>query len=454
MNKLAILLAVGDFLLVILSYYSGILLRLGNFSTSTVRIGTSTSLAQIIVLGVILVLSSNIFELYSQHRSLSRTSIITRIVFSLGLAFIFLASLFYMFPEIVLGRGILFITMGMFGLFQYLWHSYSSFIFRIPGLNQRCMVVGVGELARDIGAAIEEKNNNYCLAGYIRPEGTEVKVDVDKIIGTVESLPESAVQERVGKIIVALSERRGVLPYKELLNCRFTGIEVVDAVSFYEEATGKLRISDINPGWFIYSTGFGFGDIIRLCKRTLDIIFSSVGIVLTLPVFPLIALAIKLESPGNVLFSQIRVGENGREFNIYKFRSMRQDAEAASGAVWAGEDDPRITKVGKFLRKTRLDEIPQLFNVFKGEMAFVGPRPERPEFIVDLEKEIPYYSKRHALKPGVTGWAQVCYPYGASVEDSMMKLKYDLYYVKNFSIFLDLKIMLKTVKVVLFGKGR
>ena len=452
MNKLALLLAVGDFLLVILAYYSGVLLRIGGLPSACP--GISTLLVQIAVLGGTLILSSSIFELYSHHRSLSRISIVTRIVFSLGLAFIFLAAIFYMFPKIVLGRGVLFIAMAMFGLCQYLWHSYSSFIFRIPGLNQRCMVVGVGDLARDIGEAIEEEDNNYCLVGYIQPQGAEIKIDVDKIIGMVESLPESAVHERVGKIVVALNERRGVLPFQELLSCRFSGIEVVDAVTFYEEATGKLKIQDINPDWFIYSTGFGFGDIIRFCKRSLDLFFALIGIILTLPILPLIALAIKLESPGEVLFSQVRVGENGQDFKIYKFRSMRQDAEATSGAVWAGEDDPRITRVGNFLRKTRLDEIPQLFNVFMGNMAFVGPRPERPEFIANLEKEIPYYSKRHALKPGVTGWAQVCYPYGASVEDSMMKLKYDLYYVKNFSIFLDLKIMLKTVKVVLFGKGR
>ena len=451
MNKLSILLAVGDFLLVVLAYYSGLLIRLGNLSGS---IESTRSIVHVAVLGSALILTSSIFELYSKHRSLSRISIITRVLCSLVLAFILLASLFYMFPKVVLGRGILFVTMIMFGLCQYLWHSYSSFIFRIPGLNQRCMVIGVGALARDIGAAIEEESNKYCLVGYIQPVGTEIEVDAKKIIGTVESLPESAVRERVAKIIVALTERRGVLPYQELLNCRFAGIEVVDAVSFYEEATGKLRVNDINPCWFIYSEGFGFGDIIRFCKRSLDIFFSLVGIILSLPILPLIALAIKLESPGDVLFSQFRVGENGREFKIYKFRSMRHDAEALSGAVWAGENDSRVTKVGNFLRKTRLDEIPQLFNVFKGDMAFVGPRPERPEFIVSLEKEIPYYGKRHVLKPGVTGWAQVCYPYGASVEDSLMKLKYDLYYVKNFSIFLDLKIILKTVKVVLFGQGR
>ena len=448
-NKLALILAVGDFSLAVLAYYSGFFLRIG-----TMPAAGPGEFLKIATLVVVLLLSSSVFELYSFNRSLERLKIIKRVLLSLGAAFIVLTSLFYLVPEIAIGRGVLLWALGMFAACQYLWHSYSSYIFRLPGFNQRCLVIGVGELARDIGTAIETECNNYTLVGYIQPPDAEVKVDCKKIVGLVESLPESAVRERVGKIIVALTERRGVLPFKELLSCRFAGIEVLDAVTFYEQATGKLKVKDINPGWFIYSEGFGFGNIMLFCKRALDIFFSLVGIILTLPILPLIALAIKFESPGDILFRQVRVGENGRSFNIYKFRSMRQDAEAASGAVWAQEKDPRITRVGNFLRKTRLDEIPQLFNVFVGEMAFVGPRPERPEFVGDLEKEIPYYSKRHSLKPGVTGWAQVRYPYGASVEDSLMKLKYDLYYVKNFSIFLDLKIMLETVKVVLFGKGR
>ena len=452
MNKLALVLVIGDLFLVVLAYFSGIVLRLGGMPS--VWPGEFIISAQIAVLGGSLVLTSCVFELYSRHRSLDRIKIITRIFFSTGVAFVLLTSIFYMVPEIVLGRGVLLVALGMFGACQYLWHSYSSFVFRLPGLNQRCLVIGVGELAKDVGAAIEEESSSYTLVGYIQPQGAELEVDVDKIIGMVDSLPESAVRERVGKIIVALSERRGVLPFKELLSCRFAGIEIIEAVTFYEQATGQLRVKDINPGWFIYSTGFGFSNIILFCKRSLDLFFALIGIILTLPILPLIALAIKLESPGDVLFSQLRVGENGRDFKIYKFRSMRQDAEAAGGAVWAQEKDPRITRVGNFLRKTRLDEIPQLFNVFIGDMAFVGPRPERPEFVVGLEEEIPYYGNRHALKPGVTGWAQVRYPYGASVEDSLMKLKYDLYYIKNFSIFLDLKILLETVKVVLFGQGR
>jgi sugar transferase (PEP-CTERM system associated) len=453
MNKLAFILATGDLILVTAAYFAGLMARFGSLSNSCWSTARSLCLTQIGILAASVILTSTIFELYSWNRSLQRVKLITRITISVVTSFALLAIVFYTIPEVTIGRGVLIVALGVFGICQYLWHSYSSFVFRIPGLNQRCMIVGVGDLACDLAQVIEENPGTYKLVGFIQPEGVEVKVDTDKIIGMIDSLPESAVRERVGKIIVALSERRGVLPYKELLNCRFAGIEVIDAVTFYEQATGKLKIGDINPDWFIYSNGFAFGNLIRFIKRGLDIILALVGIVLTLPLMLLIAIAIKLESPGEVIFSQVRVGEYGREFKIYKFRSMCQNAEV-NGPVWAREDDSRVTRVGHFLRKTRLDEIPQLFNVLKGDMSLVGPRPERPEFVVQLDQEIPYYAKRHSLKPGVTGWAQVCYPYGASVEDSLMKLKYDLYYIKNFSLLFDLKIILETVRIVLFGKGR
>ncbi len=453
MNKLALVLATGDLILIAAAYFVGLVFRFGSLSNSYWADSRMFCLAQIGVLAGAVILTSTIFELYSWNRSLQRIKLITRITISVITAFAILAVLFYVVPEITIGRSVLIAALAMFGICQYLWHSYSSFVFRIPGLNQRCMIVGVGDLARDLAEVIEEFSSSYKLVGFIQPEGVEVKVDPGKIIGPIDSLPESAVRERVGKIIVALSERRGVLPYKELLNCRFSGIEVIDAVTFYEQVTGKLKIGDINPDWFIYSNGFAFGNLIRFIKRGLDIILALVGIVLTLPLMFLIAVAIKLESPGEVIFSQVRVGEYGREFKIYKFRSMCQDAEA-NGPVWAQQDDCRVTRVGGFLRKSRLDEIPQLFNVLMGDMSLVGPRPERPEFVVQLDHQIPYYAKRHSLKPGVTGWAQVCYPYGASVEDSLMKLKYDLYYIKNFSLLFDLKIILETVRIVLFGKGR
>jgi sugar transferase (PEP-CTERM system associated) len=230
-------------------------------------------------------------------------------------------------------------------------------------------------------------------------------------------------------------------------------VEILDSPSFYEELTGKLLIEGIQPSWFIYSSGFKFSSLKRAIKRALDILFSLIGLLLVLPFLPIVALLIKWSSPGPVLFKQKRVGERGCEFTLIKFRTMCDDAERDTGPVWASENDPRITKLGYWLRKTRIDEIPQLYNVLKGEMSFVGPRPERKEFVEKLSESIPYYGKRHFVKPGVTGWAQVRYPYGASDDDALEKLRYDLYYIKNYSLTLDIMILLETVKVVLFGRG-
>jgi sugar transferase (PEP-CTERM system associated) len=230
-------------------------------------------------------------------------------------------------------------------------------------------------------------------------------------------------------------------------------VKVVDAPSFYEEVTGKLLLENITPSWFIFSHGFRITLLLRIVKRIIDVSLSLAGLLMFLPFFPLIALLIRLDSPGPVFFGQERVGENERNFTVYKFRTMRQDAESSTGAVWAQKNDPRVTRLGRFLRKCRIDEIPQLVNVLLGEMSLVGPRPERPEFVDRLKEVVPYYSERHFVKPGITGWAQVCYPYGASVEDALEKLRYDLYYTKNISLTLDLRVILKTIKVVLFGQG-
>jgi len=260
-------------------------------------------------------------------------------------------------------------------------------------------------------------------------------------------------QVRADLIVVALSERRGFFPLSDVLRCKLNSIQIVDAPTLFERIQGKLMLEAITPSWFIFSQGFHRTSLFSFCKRTVDIFLSLSGLLLTLPFFPIIALAIKLDSKGPVLFSQLRVGNKEKKFLLYKFRSMRQDAEQGSGAVWAEKNDPRVTRLGKFLRNSRIDEIPQLINVLKGDMSFVGPRPERPEFVEKLKQIIPYYSKRHFIHPGLTGWAQVRYPYGASVEDAVEKLRYDLYYIKNISPFLDTLIFFETIKVVLFGRG-
>jgi sugar transferase (PEP-CTERM system associated) len=255
------------------------------------------------------------------------------------------------------------------------------------------------------------------------------------------------------KLVVSLSERRGLFPLKEVMACKLKGIDVVDAPAFYEELTGKLLLEGITPSWFIFSDGFKVSAWRRMAKRGLDLTWAALGIAITLPFLPLAALAIKLDSPGPVFFAQKRVGEGERVFTLYKFRTMRVDAERATGARWASENDPRITRMGRIFRQCRIDEFPQFFNVLKGDMSLVGPRPERQEFVEKLKEIIPYYSERHIVKPGITGWAQVRYPYGSSAEDAVEKLRYDLYYVKNLSLVFDLSIIFETIGVVTFGRG-
>lgn len=273
-----------------------------------------------------------------------------------------------------------------------------------------------------------------------------------EIIGDFNQIFSICRKNQIDRIIVALDERRGRLPLEQLLSCRMKGIRVDDGLDFSEHLAGKIAVENLYPSSLIFSNGFKGTALYKRIKRAIDIIFSVIGFIIFSPLFLIIPLAIKLDSRGPVFYRQERVGEDGITFELLKFRSMRVDAEK-DGPVWAMEKDPRITRVGKVIRKLRFDEIPQIVNVLRGEMSFVGPRPERPFFAEKLKREIPFYYHRHAIKPGITGWAQLYYPYGASKEDALEKLKYDLYYIKNMSPFLDLTIILETIKVVLFGRG-
>lgn len=273
------------------------------------------------------------------------------------------------------------------------------------------------------------------------------------IIGSYKDLEEIVEREGIDKIVVALSDRRGVLPVEVLLSCKLRGVNVEDAATFYEQVSGKIMLENLHPSWLVFSEDFTISSLARGLKRLQDIVLAVLGGVLALPLALLVALLIRLDSRGPVLFRQERVGQDGEAFTLIKFRSMQVDAEADTGPIYAETDDPRITRVGRMIRRTRLDELPQLINVLKGDMSFVGPRPERRFFVEQFEKEIPYYTRRLSVKPGVTGWAQVKYPYGATAEDAVEKLRLDLYYVKNMSSLFDLFIILQTVKIVLLGQG-
>jgi sugar transferase (PEP-CTERM system associated) len=397
--------------------------------------------------------SSFFVELYRIETGTGWKDIILRITSGVTISFFLLSSLYYLIPSVLVGRGVLVLALVCFGLLQFVWHVFFRIRAKLPVFAKRVLVLGAGPLAERIGDLISSPNSEYVLAGYVSSAGETVNVPGHAIVGSFEDIFETVKKKKADKVVVSLSERRGVFPLQEMLNCKLSGVRVVDAPSFYEQVTGKLLLENITPSWFIFSHGFRISFLLRITKRAIDVALSFVGLILFLPFFPLVALLIRLDSPGPILFRQKRVGENERIFTVYKFRTMRQDAESATGAVWAQKEDPRVTRLGRFLRKCRIDEIPQLVNVLLGEMSLVGPRPERPEFVAKLKEVVPYYSERHFVRPGVTGWAQVCYPYGASVEDALEKLRYDLYYTKNISLLLDLQVILKTFKVVLSGQG-
>ena len=273
-----------------------------------------------------------------------------------------------------------------------------------------------------------------------------------EILGDYSEIPALCREEHVDRIIVALDERRGKFPVEQLLLCRLKGIRVDDGMTFTEELAGKLSVENLRPSSLIFSDGFKRSIIFKRIKRGFDVVLSIVGLVVTMPLNGLLSAAIRIDSSGTVLYKQERVGKDGKIFCLLKFRSMREDAEP-DGPVWADVSDDRTTRVGKVIRKLRLDEIPQMVNVLKGEMSFVGPRPERPFFVEQLRKELPYYFQRHTVKPGITGWAQIRYPYGASKEDALEKLKYDFYYIKHMSLIFDLMVIMETVKTVLLGRG-
>jgi sugar transferase (PEP-CTERM system associated) len=320
---------------------------------------------------------------------------------------------------------------------------------------ERMLIIGTDATARTVARQVlAQQDFPYEIVGFIDEDPTRVGEPVVNpgVVGTPHDIERLVACHGIDRIVVGMADRRGRLPVAALLRAKLQGVRVEDVNTLYERLTGKLLVEDIRPSWFIFSDGFRASRLTRRTKRTFDLVLAFVGSVLGAPLMALTAVAVWLETGFPVLYRQDRVGENGRVFTLYKFRSMRRDAERGT-PVWASTDDDRVTPVGRFIRKTRLDELPQLWNVLHGDMSFVGPRPERPFFVAQLSQQIPYYEQRHAVKPGITGWAQVKYRYGASFEDALEKLRFDLYYVKHLSLAFDLSILFDTVKVVLFGKG-
>ncbi|MGI4842915.1 MAG: TIGR03013 family XrtA/PEP-CTERM system glycosyltransferase [Janthinobacterium lividum] len=374
------------------------------------------------------------------------------------MGFLILTIVFYVAPDLSFGRGILLLVFALSAIGIFLARMLFFKTSELQLLKSRIMFLGSGPLAKECSDLAQRKSNyhRYHIAGYIPIAHEEVCVPEDGLLKVRDgdSLHALAKKYNVQEIVVSVQNRRGGFPMKELLDCKLRGLRVTDAATFFERETCQIRVDSLQPSWLIFGGGFDQSFIRTFMKRGFDLVCSTIILIMAFPLMLLAALAVKLEDRGPVFYSQERVGKDGKTFFVHKFRSMRVDAEKGGKPQWAAQNDPRVTRVGNFMRKTRIDELPQILNVFKGEMSFVGPRPERPYFVEQLIEVVPYYNVRHSIKPGVTGWAQVRYGYGSSAEDALQKLQYDLYYVKNNSLFLDVLVLIDTLKVVLFRSGR
>jgi sugar transferase (PEP-CTERM system associated) len=396
-----------------------------------------------------------LFDLYNLRLIRQRAELSLRLCQALGLAAIALALIFYALPQMMLGRGVFLLSLLLMLTAMSCWRLFTMWLIGHPRLAERVLILGTEqsaiELAREV---LARREAGYQIVGFVGDDPQLVGQSLINpcVVGVTSELEEIVRRYRANRIVVAVDDRRGHLPLDSLLRLKLRGDAAVEeASSFHERLTGKISTERLRPSWLIFTDDLRRMHVYRRGRRLGDIISSLLGLMLALPVMAVTALAIKLDSRGPVFYIQERVGRHNQLFKIIKFRSMSLDAEQ-NGPVWADELDPRVTRVGRIIRKLRIDELPQFLNVLRGEMSFIGPRPERPVFVAQLERQIPYYSQRHLVKPGLTGWAQVSYPYGASVADAIEKLQFDLYYIKNHSPLLDAIILFETGRIILFGK--
>ncbi|MBA2259761.1 MAG: TIGR03013 family PEP-CTERM/XrtA system glycosyltransferase [Acidobacteria bacterium] len=396
-------------------------------------------------------------DLYNLRLVSDRRELFIRIMQALGSAAFILATLYYWFPALIIGRGVFMVAAILVIALVVGWRVVFEWLSRRVRPRERLLLVGTNAPAVALAREMFERRYDLGveIVGFVDADPSRVGASVINpgVIGTIEDIPSIVRARGVDRVVVSLADARGKLPMDKLLEMKLDGVSFAHLASVYEEYTGKIAVENLRPSWLIFSSGFKKSRLVAASKRLFDIILSIVGLIVGLPLMLLVGAAIKLTSPGAALFHQVRVGQHGRLFTVHKFRSMQLDAEAATGPVWSKAGDSRVIPIGAFLRRARLDELPQLWNVLRGDMSLVGPRPERPEFVAELTKQIPYYGQRHMVRPGVTGWAQVRYTYGASQEDALQKLQYDLFYIKNLSLALDVFILLNTVKTVLLRRG-
>jgi sugar transferase (PEP-CTERM system associated) len=393
-------------------------------------------------------------NLYEFRVLANRSELLIRVLQALGAASVILAILYLLVPSLIIARGV-FVTSGLFvaaGVTS--WRLSFEWISKRVAPRERLLLVGVSSasmaLARELGERTERAIE---VVGFVCPEADRAGAPDANVIGTIEDIPAIVRARGVDRVVVSLADARGKLPMDKLLEMKLDGVTFDHLASVYEQYTGRIAVENLRPSWLIFSEGFRKSRRLRATKRALDVIGSGLALLVLLPIMCVIAVLVKVTSPGPIIYGQRRVGLRGHVFEVRKFRSMREDAEVHTGAVWAGENDSRVTPIGRLLRRMHLDELPQFWNILIGDMSLVGPRPERPEFVKDLTHAIPFYGQRHIVRPGLTGWAQVCYAYGASVDDSMQKLQYDLFYIKHLSLGLDAYTLLRTVKRVIQGRG-
>ena len=441
----------GDLTLVLAATQISPWIRI-DYSVETFSLYTGASTFTLLLYMIMLY----IFDLYNVARTQLSKDTGLRLSVAVVTAGLFASLIFYTLPHWKYGRGIFLIQMALVLGFLFGWRGIYSKIFA-EGIRQiDVLILGAGRSAAALYRLLENTISPYRIVGFLDddPAKTGRTVGPEPVLGTTDQLLEIADQKGVGTAIFAITHNRSDDLIGHAMTARLHGLTIIDMPAVYEEVTERVPVEHIRYDWLLFSHGFDLisKQYIQKIKRLIDFATSGLLLIIFTPIMLITSIAVKLSSRGPVFFRQARVGKDGKAFIVWKFRSMKQDAEQ-KGAVWAAEDDTRVTRVGRLIRFLRIDELPQILNVLVGEMSIIGPRPERPEFVRDLETRIPYYTIRHSIRPGITGWAQVNYPYGASVEDASKKLEYDLFYIKNMSILLDIKILLKTIGVVLFGQG-
>lgn len=396
-------------------------------------------------------------DLYELRVVSDRRELFIGVVQALSATSFLLAAIYFWFPRLVIGGGVFVVSSSLVLIAVAAWRIVFEWLTRQVAPRERLLLVGTGPAAVTLAKELFQRRQELGveIVGFVDPDPARVGAPLINpgVIGTIEDIPAIVRARGVDRVVVSLADARGKLPMDKLLEMKLDGVTFDHLASVYEELTGKIAVENLRPSWLIFSSGFRKSRLLRSGKRLVDLLSATLGLLIASPLMGAVAAAVRLTSAGPIVYRQQRVGQHGRVFTVYKFRSMRSDAEVVTGAVWARKNDDRVTPIGRFLRRTRLDELPQLWNVLIGDMSLVGPRPERPEFVKQLTQQIPFYGQRHVIRPGLTGWAQVRYTYGSSVEDALEKLQYDLFYIKNLTISLDLFIIVSTLKTVLLRRG-